>query len=66
MATAVVYAKEGKGLIKVNGRPIEHLQPEILRIKVQEPILIVGADKFSGIDMRVRVKGGGSVAQIYG
>ncbi|CAD5232226.1 unnamed protein product [Bursaphelenchus xylophilus] len=65
LATAVVYAKEGKGLIKVNGRPLEHLQPEILRIKLQEPLLIVGADKFAGIDMRVRVKGGGAVAQIY-
>ncbi|CAD5222863.1 unnamed protein product [Bursaphelenchus okinawaensis] len=65
LATAVVYAKEGKGLIKVNGRPLEHLQPEILRIKLQEPLLIVGADKFAGIDMRVRVKGGGAVAQVY-
>lgn len=66
MATAVVYAKEGHGLIKVNGRPLEHLQPEILRIKLQEPIMIVGADKFSKIDMRIKVKGGGCVAQIYG
>lgn len=66
MATAVVFAKEGRGLIKVNGRPLEHLQPEILRIKLQEPMLIVGADKFAGIDMRIKVKGGGCVAQIYG
>jgi small subunit ribosomal protein S16e len=66
MATAVVYAKEGKGLIKVNGRPLEHLQPEILRIKLQEPLLIVGSDKFANIDMRIKVKGGGCVAQIYG
>ncbi|KAI6213530.1 40S ribosomal protein S16 [Aphelenchoides besseyi] len=65
LATAVVYAKEGKGLIKVNGRPLQHLQPEILRIKLQEPLLIVGADKFAGIDMRVKVKGGGVVSQIY-
>jgi small subunit ribosomal protein S16e len=66
MATAVVFAKEGRGLIKVNGRPLEHLQPEILRVKLQEPLLIVGADKFAGIDMRIKVKGGGCVAQIYG
>ncbi|KAI6186564.1 40S ribosomal protein S16 [Aphelenchoides besseyi] len=65
LATAVVYAKEGKGLIKVNGRPLQHLQPEILRIKLQEPLLIVGSDKFAGIDMRVKVKGGGVVSQIY-
>ncbi|KAI6189937.1 putative 40S ribosomal protein S16 [Aphelenchoides bicaudatus] len=65
MAIAVAYAKEGRGLIKVNGRALEHLQPEILRIKLQEPMLIVGADKFAGIDMRIKVKGGGCVSQIY-
>ncbi|TKR78225.1 hypothetical protein L596_019066 [Steinernema carpocapsae] len=64
-ATAVAYCKKGQGLIKVNGRPIEHLQPEILRMKLQEPLLIVGKDKFANIDIRVRVNGGGHVAQIY-
>ncbi|KAI1730191.1 ribosomal protein s9/S16 domain-containing protein [Ditylenchus destructor] len=64
-ATAVAFAKKGSGLIKVNGRPLEFLQPEILRIKLQEPILIVGKDKFAGLDIRIRVKGGGHVAQIY-
>ncbi|VDM13698.1 unnamed protein product [Wuchereria bancrofti] len=34
-ATAVAYCKKGRGLIKVNGRPLEHIQPEILRIKLQ-------------------------------
>ncbi|KAL7079035.1 hypothetical protein ACQ4LE_001557 [Meloidogyne hapla] len=64
-ATAVAFAKKGKGLIKVNGRPLEYLQPEILRMKLQEPLLIVGKDKFAGMDIRIRVKGGGHVAQIY-
>lgn len=35
-------------------------------MKLQEPILIAGKDKFAGIDIRIRVKGGGHVAQIYG
>ena len=64
-ATAVAFAKKGKGLIKVNGRPLEYLQPEILRIKLQEPLLVVGKDKFSELDIRIRVRGGGHVAQIY-
>uniref|UniRef100_A0A914DGN5 Small ribosomal subunit protein uS9 n=1 Tax=Acrobeloides nanus TaxID=290746 RepID=A0A914DGN5_9BILA len=64
-ATAVAYAKKGKGLIKVNGRPLEHVQPEILRLKLQEPLLIVGKDRFAGLDIRIRVKGGGHVSQIY-
>lgn len=65
-ATAIAFAKKGNGLIKVNGRPLEFLQPEILRIKLQEPLLIVGKDKFADIDIRIRVHGGGHVAQIYG
>uniref|UniRef100_A0A914C0N3 Small ribosomal subunit protein uS9 n=1 Tax=Acrobeloides nanus TaxID=290746 RepID=A0A914C0N3_9BILA len=64
-ATAVAYAKKGKGLIKVNGRPLEHVQPEILRLKLQEPLLVVGKDRFAGLDIRIRVKGGGHVSQIY-
>lgn len=36
----------GKGLIKVDGKPLSLLQPEMLRFKVYEPILILGLDKF--------------------
>merc|ERR1711934_695299 len=38
---------------------------EAFRLKVYEPILILGTDKFSNLDIRVRVKGGGTIAQIY-
>lgn len=80
----------GKGLVKVNGKPLSLLQPEILRFKVRsllpcqlyptylltndclpqpsqvyEPLLIVGLDKFSDVDIRVRVTGGGHTSQIY-
>ena len=34
--------------------------------QIQEPILLLGKDRFSGVDIRVRVKGGGHIAQIYG
>lgn len=45
-ATAVAHCKQGKGLIKVNGRPLSLVEPAILRFKVYEPILILGLDKF--------------------
>jgi small subunit ribosomal protein S16e len=64
-ATAVAFAKQGRGLIKVNGQPIENIEPEALRLKVFEPVLIVGQEKFSNLDIRIRVKGGGITAQIY-
>ena len=44
-ATAVAYCKRGKGLIKVNGRPLELVQPEALSFKLQEPILLLGKDR---------------------
>jgi len=34
--------------------------------KLEEPILLLGKDKFSAVDIRIRVKGGGHVAQTYG
>eukprot|EP01038_Epipyxis_sp_PR26KG_P005933 gene5933-8180_t len=64
-ATAVAFVKKGTGLIKVNGSPISLLMPEILRLKTYEPILLLGSDKFANIDIRVRVKGGGTTSQIY-
>ena len=64
-ATAVAHCKAGSGLIKVNGQPLNLVQPEILRFKVYEPLLIVGLDKFSQVDIRVRVSGGGHTSQVY-
>ncbi|CAK8679986.1 small ribosomal subunit protein uS9-like [Clavelina lepadiformis] len=64
-ATAVAHCKRGKGLIKVNGKPIEILEPETLRYKIEEPVLLLGKPRFEGVDIRIRVKGGGRVAQVY-
>lgn len=52
-------------MIRVNGSPIHLVQPEILRHKIYEAVLVLGEDKFEPIDIRVRVKGGGHVSQIY-
>jgi len=62
---AVALAKEGTGKIRVNGVPLEIVEPEILRYKVFEPILLLGNQRFSRLDIKVRVKGGGSVAKFY-
>ncbi|KAK4193364.1 ribosomal protein S5 domain 2-type protein [Podospora australis] len=64
-ATAVARAVQGKGLIKVNGKPIKLFAAEILRAKLYEPILIIGHDKFANIDIRVKVAGGGHTSQVY-
>merc|ERR1711982_139919 len=63
--TAVAHCKRGVGLVKVNGRPLNLVEPETLRCKVEEPILILGKDLFAGVDIRIRVRGGGHIAQVY-
>jgi len=52
-------------MMKVNGCPIELLEPEILRVKVFEPLLLLGPERFAGVDVRIRVRGGGYTSQIY-
>ncbi|AQK38861.1 40S ribosomal protein S16 [Zea mays] len=64
-AVAVAYTKPGRGMIKVNGVPIELLRPEMLRLKAMEPVLLAGRSRFKDIDMRIRVRGGGKTSQIY-
>nr|ALS04339.1 40S ribosomal protein S16 [Acartia pacifica] len=64
-ATAVAYCKRGHGLIKVNGRPLHLVEPRALSYKLQEPILLLGKERFADIDVRIRVKGGGHVSQVY-
>lgn len=53
-------------MIRVNGVPLELIQPEVLRLKVFEPVLILGKERFANVDIRVRVRGGGQTSQIYG
>ena len=56
--------KGGQGVIRVNGKPLQLIEPESMRMKVYEPIFIVGADRFQDLSIRVRVKGSGSMAQV--
>jgi len=64
-STAVAFCKKGKGIVKVNGAPIVHINPEGVRYKALEPLLLLGQARFANVDIRVRVRGGGYVSQIY-
>ena len=64
-AVAVATCVKGKGLIRVNGRPLDLVEPANMRIKLYEPILLLGAKKFKGVTMRIRVRGGGASNQIF-
>ena len=63
IANAVI--QEGKGIITINRVPIQNIEPRPLRVKIFEPILILGVEQFKNLRIKVRVSGGGVVAQLY-
>lgn len=64
-AVAVALCKRGKGTLRVNGKPIDLVEPQVMRQKLLEPMLLLGHEKFANFDIRIRVRGGGYIAQIY-
>jgi small subunit ribosomal protein S16e len=40
------------------------VEPQSLKMKVWEPILLLGEARFSQLNLRIRVRGGGSCSQI--
>mmetsp|Transcript_15651 Transcript_15651/g.27988 ORF Transcript_15651/g.27988 Transcript_15651/m.27988 type:complete len:149 (+) Transcript_15651:69-515(+) len=64
-AVAVALVRGGSGNVRINGCPLHTLTPDILRVKVYEPLLLLGKDKWAKLDIRLRVKGGGFTGQIY-
>ena len=61
----MAHTKRGKGLVRLNGVPIDLVQPDTLRLKAVETILLLGKERFANVDIRIRVKGGGHVSQMY-
>ena len=54
--------KKGKGRVRVNSIPIEIYTPELVRLKMMEPLLLIGKKRES-VDISVNVRGGGIVGQ---
>ena len=62
-AIARAVIKDGKGKIRINGKPLEIWEPELARQTIMEPIILAG-DKFRNkVDIRVKVKSGGFMGQ---
>ncbi len=61
---AVARAKfqPGKGSIKINSLPLDNIENEMVRLRLQEPLMIAG-DSWKRFDIRVNVKGGGTTGQ---
>lgn len=67
--TAIARAtlKEGKGRVRVNKSPIEIIEPELVRLKMCEPLIlckeVCGEDVVNALDIDVVVRGGGVMGQ---
>ncbi len=62
-AIARAIIKEGKGRVLINGKPIEIIEPEIVRMKLLEPFYFLDKKTKNNVDIKVKVKGGGYMGQ---
>uniref|UniRef100_A0A7J3XZJ8 Small ribosomal subunit protein uS9 n=1 Tax=Thermogladius calderae TaxID=1200300 RepID=A0A7J3XZJ8_9CREN len=61
-SVAVATIKPGKGKVWINNVPLEVLPIELARMKISEPLMLIGELR-NTIDIRVRVRGGGWMSQ---
>ncbi len=61
-AIARATAKPGTGKIYINGKFLDYVQPEPVRLYISEPILIAG-DVSKTLDININVQGGGIFGQ---
>ena len=61
-AIAKATLRPGTGKIKINNVSIEHYEPELYKLRIQEP-LILASDVVVKVDISVTVKGGGLMSQ---
>ena len=61
-AVARATVRKGAGLVRINRQPLEVLEPDLVRQKIQEPLLMVG-DRWKSVNIDVQVSGGGVMGQ---
>ncbi|HKZ48428.1 MAG TPA: 30S ribosomal protein S9 [Thermoplasmata archaeon] len=62
MAIARASVRKGRGLVRINSVPLEIYAPELARLKMLEPLRLAGK-KVEGLDIDVRLNGGGVMGQ---
>jgi len=62
-AVARAVAFNGNGKVFINNVPLELFKPEIAKLKIAEPIEIVGRDVADRVDVHVKAAGGGIMGQ---
>jgi len=62
--TAIARAtlKPGNGIVRVNSQLLQNMSCEMIKLKIQEPLLIAG-ESAKTIDLSITVNGGGRTSQ---
>lgn len=58
-----VLNTEGKGVVKINSVPLEAYEPRIAKERIKELFKILEEPKLKEVDIKVKVKSGGIMAQ---
>jgi small subunit ribosomal protein S9 len=62
-AIARATVRKGTGIVRINKVPLALVQPEIIRLKVSEPLILAGSEIASQVDIDVDIRGGGIMGQ---
>lgn len=54
---------QGQGLVRINGKMLDAFEPKLARMKIQEPLILVG-DLASKVSIDINVFGGGVMSQV--
>jgi len=61
-ARARATVSPGKGIVRINGKMLSAMEPKVIRLKIQEPIML--AEELSKkVDIKVVINGGGTQSQ---
>ena len=61
-AIARAHIRQGSGIVKINNRLLEFYQPDLAKLKLQEPLLLAPSHA-NNVDITVKVSGGGVMSQ---
>lgn len=53
----------GKGMVRINGQMLDTYEPKLARMKIKEPLIVVG-DLSSKVHIDIKVEGGGIMSQV--
>ncbi len=62
MAIARATVRKGRGDVRVNGKPLDIVEPMVVREKIREAVALAG-DAAKNLDINVTVRGGGMMGQ---